>query len=159
MFGSILRSIVCILVCLGAGGLGIVFVGGPNVDDWYGRLNKAWFNPPSWVFGPVWTVLYVLMGVAAFLVWQRGADKRDVQVALALFALQLILNALWTPLFFGWHQIGAALVEIVVLWLAILATAIAFGRVSQAAAVCLYPYIAWVSFAAVLNASLWWLNR
>ena len=159
MLGDIIRLVVSMAVCLCAGGLGAVFTAGKNLNDWYGQLHKPWFNPPSWVFGPVWTLLYILMGVAVFLVWQKGTDRRPVRMALGVFALQLALNALWTPLFFGLHWIGAALVEIVVLWLAILATVVAFRRVSRPAARCLYPYIGWVSFAAILNASLWWLNR
>jgi benzodiazapine receptor len=136
MLKDFVKLAVCVAVCLAAGGLGVAFVGG-GPDEWYGRLNKPWFNPPSWVFGPVWTVLYVLMGVAAFLVWRQGAGRGLVQIALGLFALQLVLNALWTPLFFGWHWIGGALVDIVLLWLAILATIVAFGRVSRPAALCL----------------------
>jgi translocator protein len=159
MFANAVKLVVCIAVCLAAGGLGVAFVGGRNLSQWYAGLNKPWFNPPSWVFGPVWTALYVLMGVAAFLAWHRGLGQRPVQIALALFALQLVLNALWTPLFFGWHRIGAALADIVLLWLVIFATIVAFRRVSNPAALCLYPYLAWVTFAAVLNASLWWLNR
>lgn len=156
---NLIKLVVCVGGCLAAGGLGVAFVGGRNLDEWYAGLHKPWFNPPSWVFGPVWTVLYVLMGVAAFLVWRRGTGRRAVRIALGLFVLQLVLNALWTPLFFGRHRIGGALVDIVLLWPAILATIVAFGRVSSVAALCLFPYIAWVSFAVVLNASLWWLNR
>jgi translocator protein len=159
MVGNMVRLVVSILICLAAGASGAIFTTGKGLDDWYGQLNKPWFNPPNWVFGPVWIVLYILMGVAAFLAWQKGSDRRLVRIALALFVLQLVLNALWTPLFFGWHWIGMALVEIVVLWLAILATIAAFHRVSLPAALCLYPYIGWVSFAAFLNGSLWWLNR
>jgi tryptophan-rich sensory protein len=159
MLGNIVRLAVSILICLGTGASGVILTTGKNLNDWYGQLNKPWFNPPNWVFGPVWTVLYILIGVATFLIWQKGANHRPVRIALGLFALQLVFNVLWTPLFFGQHWIGVAFVEIVVLWLAILAVIIAFHRVSGLAALCLYPYIGWVSFAAILNASLWWLNR
>jgi len=154
-----LKLALCILACLGVGALGSLYSVGRNLNDWYGQLNKPSFNPPGWVFAPVWTDLYILMGVAAFLVLRKGLDKRAVQVALVLFCLQLGLNALWSPLFFGLHRIGWALVDILALWLAIVATIWAFGRVTASAAVCLVPYLAWVSFASVLNASLWQLNR
>ena len=149
---------VPVLVCLGVGALGSLLSVGKNLSDWYAALNKPWFNPPNWVFAPVWTTLYVLMGVAVFLVWRKGWEHRSVRIGLVLFAVQLALNALWTPLFFGCHWIGAALIDIVLLWPAILATIAAFHRVSLLAAVCLYPYLVWVSFAAVLNFRLWQLN-
>ena len=158
MLGDKVKLLLCVLTCLGAGVLGSLFSVGQNLNDWYGRLNKPAFNPPNWVFAPVWTALYVLMGVAAFLVWRMGLGNRTVRIALVLFGLQLGLNALWTPLFFGLHWIGWALVEIVALWLVIVATVVAFHRVSLPAAICLYPYLAWVSFASVLNYSLWQLN-
>lgn len=126
--------------------------------EWYRGLNKPWFNPPNWIFGPVWTILYCAMGVAAWLVWRKG-DGRALVWPLGLFAVQLVFNALWTPLFFGMHRPGLALVDILALWLAIVATIVAFGSVSKGAAVLLVPYLLWVSFASVLNASIWWLNR
>jgi tryptophan-rich sensory protein len=159
MVGNGVKLILCVALCLGVGVLGSLFSWGTNLHEWYAYLRKPSFNPPNWVFGPVWTLLYILMGVAAFLVWQKGIGRRDVRVALGLFALQLALNALWTPLFFGWHQIGAAFLEIVLLGLAILITLTAFHRVSLPAALCLVPYVGWVGFAAVLNGSLWYLNR
>ncbi len=130
-----------------------------GVADWYPTLVKPPFNPPAWVFGPVWTVLYVMMGVAAFLVWRRGLASPGVRAALAMFLVQLVLNGIWSLLFFGLRQPGWALIEIVLLWLAIGATVWLFRRVAPAAAILLLPYWAWVSFATVLNASLWWLNR
>ncbi len=130
-----------------------------GVSTWYPTLVKPSFNPPAWVFGPVWTVLYIMMGVAAFLVWSRGVDTEGVKAALTAFAIQLALNGLWSILFFGMQQPGWALVEILVLWTAIGATVWLFWRVAPAAGVLLLPYWAWVSFASILNASLWWLNR
>jgi tryptophan-rich sensory protein len=130
-----------------------------GVAEWYPTLIKPSFNPPSWIFGPVWTVLYVMMGIAAFLVWKRGFGSDGVKLALVVFAVQLMLNGLWSVLFFGMRAPGWALAEIVLLWLAIAVTVFAFRKVDPVAGWLLVPYWAWVSFATVLNASLWWLNR
>ncbi|MBS0191020.1 MAG: TspO/MBR family protein [Phycisphaerales bacterium] len=143
-----------LILCFAAS-LSAVFV---SVDGWYASLNKPAWNPPNWVFGPVWSLLYAMMAVAAWLVWRRGGwavQRRP----LALFVAQWLLNAIWTPLFFGMHMLGAAFGEILVLWLAVAATIIAFWRVSRPAAAMLVPYLAWVSFASVLNFTLWQLNR
>ncbi len=129
-----------------------------SVNDWYRTLAKPSFNPPAWVFGPVWTTLFALMGIAAFLVWKKGLERKSVKIALSIFVGQLVLNTLWSIIFFGLHSPGGALVEIVFLWLAILATIIAFARVSKPAAWLLLPYILWVSFAIYLNYALWTLN-
>jgi tryptophan-rich sensory protein len=125
--------------------------------EWYAGLEKPVFNPPGWVFGPVWSVLYALMGISAWLVWRR-VGFRGSGWALPLFLVQLALNAAWTPAFFGLHAPGLGLLIIIALWLAILATLLAFWKHSRAAALLLVPYLAWVSFATVLNASLWYLN-
>lgn len=127
-------------------------------DDWYATLTKPIWNPPNWVFGPVWTTLYALMGVAAWLVWRRGGWRAQRR-RLGWFTAQLVLNALWTPLFFGLHRLDLALLEIVVLWSAIVATIVAFARTNTVAAWLLAPYLAWVSFASVLTFALWQLNR
>ncbi len=126
-------------------------------DQWYEALNKPSWTPPNWVFGPVWTTLYVMMAVAAWLVWQQGGFVRQRR-ALTWYFTQLALNAAWTPLFFGLQRPGIAFVEIVLLWVAISMTALAFHRVSRVAAWLLAPYLAWVSFAALLNFFLWRLN-
>lgn len=142
-----------LLLCFAAASMGAVFMPG----EWYAALKKPSWNPPGWIFGPVWTALYTMMAVAAWLVWQRGgfaAQRRP----LGFFLAQLALNALWTPLFFGLHQPGIAFAEIVLLWLAIAGTLVAFHPVSGVAALLLAPYLAWVSFAAVLNFALWRLN-
>jgi benzodiazapine receptor len=131
----------------------------PASSDWYANLDKPSFNPPGWVFGPVWTVLYILMAVAAALVWHRGLAGSKVRIALALYLLQLFLNALWTPLFFGLQMPHLAFIDIVMLWAAIILTILAFLRVSKYAALLMLPYLAWTTFAAVLNFSLWYLNR
>lgn len=129
-----------------------------GVSEWYPGLAKPPFNPPDWLFGPVWTVLYLMMGVAAWLVWRR-ADEARVGAPLALFTAQLLLNGLWSVLFFGLRSPGLAAAEIILLWIAIGLTIRAFRPVSVPAAVLLIPYWAWVSFAAVLNISIWMLNR
>jgi translocator protein len=125
---------------------------------WYAALNKPPWTPPSWLFGPVWTVLYATMGVAAWLVWER-AGFRGARVALALFGAQLVLNAAWSWLFFGLQRPGLAAAGILVLLAAIVATCVAFWRVRPAAGLLLLPYSGWVGFAAALNLAIWWLNR
>jgi translocator protein len=125
--------------------------------EWYGALTKPAWNPPGWLFGPVWTALYTMMAVAAWLVWRQGGWARQ-RSPLLLFLTQLTLNALWTPLFFGAHWLGVAFADIVLLWLAIAATLASFRRVNRLAAWLLAPYLAWVGFAAVLNFTLWRMN-
>ena len=122
--------------------------------DWYVSINKPTWNPPSWIFGPVWTALYLMMAVAAWIVWRSDRWRRP----LCLYFTQLVLNAAWTPVFFGAKEIGWALVVILALWTAILCTLLAFGRVSKLAGWMLVPYLAWVSFATVLNFMLWRMN-
>lgn len=134
-----------------------LFGGQFGPGEWYAALHKPAWNPPNWIFGPVWTALYTMMGVAAWLVWRRGGWGAQA-MPLALFLVQLVLNAAWSWLFFGLHRPGLAFAEIVLLWLAILATALAFRPVSAAAFWLLVPYLAWVTFAAVLNFTLWRLN-
>ncbi len=125
-----------------------------QITTWYAALNKPWFNPPSGIFGPVWTILFALMGIALYLVWQQKNNKR----ALTLFGVQLALNALWSFIFFGWHQPGWAFIEIVIMWIAILATIIEFHKISKTAAWLMVPYLAWVTFASVLTFAVWQLN-
>ena len=125
--------------------------------EWYASLAKPPWNPPSFVFAPVWTTLYVLMGIAAWLVW-REAGFSGARAALSLFLVQLVLNALWSYLFFGMQKPMFAFFEIIVLWCMILATLVAFWRVRPMAGVLLIPYVCWVSFASVLNYQLWRLN-
>jgi tryptophan-rich sensory protein len=153
-----LKLLISVAIPLLVGGLS-GFATARGVADWYPTLVKPSFNPPAWVFGPVWTVLYIMMGVAAFLVWRAGLDVDGVRIALTVFAVQLALNGLWSILFFGMQAPGLALIEIVLLWIAIGFTVVLFWRVFPLPGALLLPYWAWVSFAAVLNASLWWLNR
>ena len=149
---------IAVAVPLAVGGLS-GFVTARSVATWYPTLTKPFFNPPAWVFGPTWTVLYIMMGVAAFLVWRQGFSTKDVRLALTLFAAQLALNGLWSIFFFGLQSPGVAFAEILLLWLSIVATVWIFRRVVPAAALLMLPYLAWVSFAAVLNGSIWMLNR
>ncbi|WP_395717213.1 TspO/MBR family protein [Prosthecobacter sp.] len=128
------------------------FIGMPG--PWYAALNKPTWNPPPWLFGPAWTLLYTLMAVAAWMVWKRAGFAKPLK----LYFVQLALNAAWTPIFFGAHEMGWALVEILALWIAILMTLRAFWAVSRPAGMLLVPYLAWVSFASVLNFTLWRLN-
>ena len=152
------KLIICVSICLLTGFLGS-FLTMDSVKTWYAELSKPSFNPPDWAFGVVWPILYVMMGISAFLIWNKGLNNKQVKIALILFLLQLVLNGLWTPIFFGLHMMGLALVEITLLWLTILATMIIFWKISKPAVYLLIPYILWVSFAIVLNAALWHLNR
>jgi len=144
--------LVASFVAAGIGGAASVQAG-----PFYARLVRPDWAPPPAIFGPVWTVLYALMGIAAWLVWRVGGF-RAARAALILFLLQLALNALWSWLFFGWHRGGLALAEVLLLWAAILATQIAFWRIRPLAGALLVPYFLWVGFAAALNYSLWRLN-
>ncbi|MGB3633071.1 MAG: TspO/MBR family protein [Rubrobacteraceae bacterium] len=159
-FGGAVRSFVGLIAflaaCFATAGLGSL-VTTPRINGWYAELDKPFFNPPSWIFGPVWTVLFLAMAVAGWLVWrQRGFP--GAKVALTLFGIQLFLNLLWSTLFFGLKSPGVALVEIVVLWTAILATLLAFRQKSRTAAALFVPYLAWVTFATLLNLEIWRLN-
>ena len=154
---EIIKLIICCGLVLGIGLAGAFFT--TNSSEWYQALAKPAFTPPGWVFAPVWTVLYLLIGVSAFLVWRKGLANAAGKTAAAAFILQLIFNALWTPIFFGLKQPLIAMMDIVMLWLAIITTIISFWKVSRPAAILLVPYIIWVSFASVLNFSIYWLNR
>jgi tryptophan-rich sensory protein len=131
----------------------------PAIATWYPAIRKPVFTPPNWVFGPAWISLYVLMGIAAFLVWRKGLAHALVRAGLVAFCVQLALNAFWSVAFFGFKSPLAGLFVIVMLWLAILVTIVYFSRVSRAAGLLLLPYIAWVTFASVLNFSIYTLNR
>ncbi len=126
-------------------------------DAWYYALHKPEWTPPNWVFTPVWILLYILMGIAAWLVWKKSAEK-SVVIAIGLFIIQLALNAAWTWIFFGLHNPGMAFVEICLLWVAILLTSLAFWRIYPPAAGLLLPYLLWAAFAATLNFSIWQRN-
>lgn len=129
----------------------------PSITNWYANLAKPEFSPPNWVFGPVWTLLYVLMGISAYLIWRKGLKNKAVQLTLAIFIFQLFLNSFWSLLFFGIHSPGVAFTEILSLWFAILALILASFQVSKLAAYLLIPYLLWVSFASYLNYAIWQL--
>lgn len=151
------KIIIAIIVSELAGIIGSIFTT-PSITSWYANLAKPELAPPNWLFAPVWTTLFALMGITAFLIWKKGLERRDVKIALGIFIGQLILNTLWSVIFFGLHSPGGAFIEIIFLWLAILATIIVFAKISRPAAWLLAPYILWVSFAAYLNYSIWMLN-
>jgi tryptophan-rich sensory protein len=155
---TIARLICSIALCLLAGLLGS-FVTADSVSTWYAELSRPSFTPPGWAFGVVWPILYVMMGISAFLVWNAGIAKKQVKTALAIFAVHLLLNALWTPIFFGLHMLLLALVEIILLWLALLTTIFYFRKISKPAALLLVPYILWLTFAVTLNAAFYLLNK
>jgi tryptophan-rich sensory protein len=150
---SWLALVVLLILCFavaGAGGLATA----PSIPNWYAGLAKPSWTPPSWVFGPVWSVLYLSMAVAAWWVWRRG----DAVVPMVLFGIQLVFNAAWSWLFFWLHSPGVAFIDIVLLWMAIVATTVVFWRRSTLAGILFVPYLVWVSFAAVLNFAIWRFN-
>jgi translocator protein len=149
-----------ILLCEAAGAVGSIYTY-DSVRDWYPRLEKPSFTPPSWVFAPVWTVLYAMMGLSLYLASERRSEEDEGlwQASKALFGIQLILNVLWSYVFFGRRSPGWALVEILFLWAAIVATTLAFYRISRTTGLLLLPYLLWSSFAVVLNGSIWRLNK
>jgi len=149
--------LVSLVTCLGISGIG-AWLTTESVRTWFPTLQRPPLAPPNWVFGPVWTVLYILMAVAAWLVWRRRHEV-DVRRPLLLFSVQLALNLLWSALFFYLQNPAAALIEIVVLWALIATTLVAFWRVSRWAGLLLIPYLAWVTFATYLNFGFWVLNR
>jgi len=177
---NITKLIISILICELAGAIGSIFTA-PAIRSWYYFLNKPSFNPPSWLFAPVWTFLFLLMGISLYLVWSNDFNAKvsanDAQKkswnpisaklwsgtwreenAVLIFILQLVLNILWSVIFFGLKSPGMAFVEILMLWFAILYTIVNFYRISKTAAYLLLPYILWVSFAAFLNFSIWRIN-
>lgn len=156
--GDVLKLIVSIVVCQLAGVIGGLFTAS-SVDTWYVTLIKPAFNPPNWLFSPVWITLYAFMGVALFLVWRKGFQTGGVKSAIVFFAGQLALNTLWSILFFGLQMPLVAFIEIVFLWGFILITLLKFTKISKLSGLLLVPYLLWVSFAAVLNFFLWYLNR
>ena len=141
-----------LLATFSAAAFGALFTPG----EWYEQLAKPSWNPPSWLFGPVWTVLYAMIAVSGWLIWKRGSVSS--RTALIAWGVQLALNAAWSWIFFGLHRMGAALVEILLLWVAILVTIVLFWRLRRLAAALLVPYLLWVTFAATLNWKLWQLN-
>jgi benzodiazapine receptor len=154
---DILKLVASVILCQIAGFLGSLFTTSA-IPTWYKTLNKPFFTPPNWIFSPVWISLFILMGISLFFVWRR-TDHPKFKVAFLFFFVQLILNILWSATFFGLKSPLLGLVDILLLWIAILLTIQNFLQVSKMAGLLLIPYLVWVSFAALLNFSLWILNR
>jgi len=150
---DILKLLASIIVCQLAGFIGSLFTT-PAISTWYVTLDKLPFTPPNWVFAPAWVTLYTLMAISLFLVWRKGLNSSKVKLAMSVFAIQLVLNALWSAMFFGLRSPMAGLVTINILWIAILVTIVLFLKVSRIAGFLLIPYILWVSFATILNFSI-----
>jgi tryptophan-rich sensory protein len=154
---DVIKLVVSLVACQCAGLIGSIFTT-PAIPTWYAALEKPSFNPPNWLFAPAWITLYLLMGVAAFLIWRKGLEQKEVRAALVIFLVQLVLNALWSVVFFGLQSPLYGVVVILALWVVILLTILSFFKLSTAAGALLLPYILWVSFAAVLNVSILVLN-
>jgi len=153
---QILKLVVSILLPLGLGAIAGIFTA-KAIPEWYATLNQPSFNPPNWIFGPVWTSLYILLGISFFLTWKQPATKERNR-AISIFLIQLVLNFAWSFLFFYFHQIGLALIDIIVLWILIITMLILFYRIKPLAAYINIPYLLWVTFASILNASYFVLN-
>lgn len=155
-FSNILKLIVALALPLGLGAVAGMFTA-KAVPVWYATLNRPSFNPPSWVFGPVWTVLYLLMGISLFLVWKENPDKKR-NIAILVFLIQQFLNFAWSFIFFYYNMIGLALIEIILLWISIACMIVLFYRIKPLAAYINIPYLLWVTFAGILNAAYYFLN-
>lgn len=154
---NILKLIISVAIPVAAGAASGFFTS-TGLGSWYQSIIKPSWNPPGWVFGPVWTTLYIMMGIALYLVWKSGAASALKKTALTLFAIQLVLNFFWSFIFFNQQQIGWALVEIIAMWVTILLTIFSFSKINNTASWLLVPYISWVSFATILNYTIWKLN-
>jgi translocator protein len=155
---KILKFIISIASCFLVAFLGSTFTV-PSIAGWYAHLNKPFFNPPNWIFGPVWTILYFLMGVSLYIVWNKNLKNKEKGNAIKVFIFQLVLNLLWSLVFFGLHQPLVALITIIALWITIFMVIRSFYKISKIAAYLLYPYIFWVSFASILNFAVLLLNK
>ncbi|MBU1132273.1 tryptophan-rich sensory protein [Patescibacteria group bacterium] len=154
---NLLKLIISLVICQSIGGIGSMFTSA-SVKEWYPALAKPFFTPPNWLFAPVWIALFFLMGCALYLVWTNGEKSKNKKTALWIFGIQLGLNALWSVLFFGLRSPISGFVEIIILWLAILATIIYFFKISKTAGFLMIPYILWVSLAMILNFYIFVLN-
>ncbi|MBU4351229.1 tryptophan-rich sensory protein [Candidatus Parcubacteria bacterium] len=154
---NLLKLIGAIIGCQLAGLVGSIFTA-PAINTWYSQINKPSFNPPNWIFAPVWTILFLLMGISFYLVWNKGLEDNKAKTAVLIFKVQLGLNILWSMLFFGLRQPLLAFIEIIILWGFILMTIIRFYKISRVAAYLLLPYLLWVGFASFLNYSILILN-
>ena len=152
-----LKFIISILLPMIIGGISGSFTSA-SINTWYVTLNKPWFNPPNWIFAPVWTLLYLMMGIAFYIIWKSEAVNAVKQTAVILFSAQLLVNFLWSLIFFYLKHPGLAMLDIILMWILIVATIFSFGKISSTAAWLMLPYICWVSFAMILNFYLWKLN-
>lgn len=154
---NLLKLVISVIISQFAGLVGSIFTT-PAIPSWYAGLNKPSFSPPNWLFAPVWLSLYTLMGISFFLVWREGWEKKSVKRAMILFLVHLVLNSLWSILFFGLQNPLLAFLEIIVLWITIVLLIVLFWKINKTAAKLLIPYLFWVSFAAILNYSIFNLN-
>jgi len=151
------KLIVSILVVFLAGAVGTVYTL-TQITTWYASLAKPNWTPPNWAFGPIWSTLYILMGISLFLVWREGLERKDVKIAILVFAAQLVINVVWSIIFFATHNIIGGLVMVIILWISILITILVFYRISKPAAIILIPYLIWVTIAGYLNYTVFLLN-
>jgi len=154
---SFFKFFISLALCLAVGGIS-GFITANEITSWYATLNKPSFNPPNWIFSPVWTTLYIFMAISLWLIWKSNVISTIKRNALTIFSIQLILNFFWSIIFFRFHQTGIALIEIVLLWIFILLSIIKFRPISKTASYLLIPYLLWVSFASILNFEIWRLN-
>lgn len=154
---NLLLLIIFVVAAQLAGAVGTIFTI-PSIPNWYAALTKPVFSPPNWVFGPVWTLLYTLMGITAYLIWQRHQFRPKARLFWRAYGTQLALNTLWSILFFGLHWVGLALIEIIIMWYFIYLSIVRANQLFRPAAYLLYPYLAWVSFATILNLGILVLN-
>lgn len=155
---NVRKLLMSVTVCLGAAIIGALFTS-QSVDGWYTALQKPVFTPPNWLFGPVWTTLYIMIGIAFYLVWERPFPRKEKTAAYILFAVQLLINVGWSAVFFGLRSISGGMFTILGLWVVIAATIQQFRKISTLAAWLLVPYLLWVSFAGLLNWGFWYLNK
>jgi benzodiazapine receptor len=154
---KILKLASSIIICFAAAGIGSLLTM-PSISTWYAGLDKPFFNPPNWIFGPVWTLLFLMMAVALYFILLRGTQDKEAKKGIIIFFVQLVLNVLWSGLFFAAHNLMFAFFDIIILWLAIFFTILQFKKVNKIAAYLLIPYLIWVSFASILNFAIWRFN-
>lgn len=154
---KIIKIVFSIGICFVAAGTGSLLTA-PSIPTWYAYLNKPFFSPPNWIFGPAWTLLYILMGISLYLVLSKGVQDKTAKKGIIIFFIQLFLNVLWPFMFFFLHNIAGAFIVIILLWLAIFFTIYQFKKINKLSAYLLIPYILWVTFASIMNFSVWLLN-
>ena len=151
------KLIISILIVFLAGAVGTVYTL-KEITTWYVNIPKPSWTPPNWAFGPIWSTLYVLMGISLFLIWREGLNRKEVKIAIGVFAVQLMVNVVWSLIFFGTHNIAGGLVLVILLWITILVNIFVFYRISKPAGIILIPYLIWVTIAGYLNYSVYLLS-